>query len=301
LLNPQLGALAALVTAVFWTATSTFFTLAGREVGSVVVNRSRLLLASIFLLSTHWIMMGQPLPFDAQPEQWLWLALSGFIGFVLGDAFLFQAFVWVGPRISMLMMSLAPVIAAIVSWFALNEKLSLTQIIGIVVTIMGVVIVMLDRRSKRTTVENKDYFRGVLFGLGAASGQALGLIASKFGLSDGFSPLSGNTIRVITATGILWLLTLISQQGKSTIGALREKRNARYTILGGTIFGPFLGVWFSLIAIQNAPVGIASTLMGLSPIFLVPVGRILFRETFTWRTVVGTIIAMGGVSLLFLS
>jgi drug/metabolite transporter (DMT)-like permease len=298
-LNPQLGALAALVTAVFWTATSTFFTLAGREVGSVVVNRSRLLLASLFLLSTHWIIMGQPLPLDAQPEQWLWLALSGFVGFVLGDAFLFQAFVWVGPRISMLMMSLAPVIAAIVSWFALNEKLSLAQIIGIVVTIVGVVIVMLDRRSKTTTVQNKDYFRGVLFGLGAASGQALGLIASKFGLSDGFSALSGNTIRVITATGVLWLLTLISQQGKSTIAALREKRNARYTILGGTIFGPFLGVWFSLIAIQNAPVGIASTLMGLSPIFLVPVGRVLFRETFTWRTVVGTFIAMGGVSLLF--
>jgi drug/metabolite transporter (DMT)-like permease len=300
-LNAQIGALAAVATAMFWSATSTFFTIAGREVGSVVVNRSRLLLASLFLLTTHWVITGQPLPLDARLDQWFWLALSGFIGFVLGDAFLFQAFVWIGPRISMLMMSLAPVIAAVVSWFALNEQLSLTQILGIIVTISGAMVVMLDRRGQAATVENKDYFRGVLFGLGAASGQALGLIASKFGLSDGFSALSGNTIRVITATLIMWLLALLTRQGKPTISALRTARKARFAILGGTIFGPFLGVWLSLIAIQNAPVGIASTLMGLSPIFLVPVGRILFREIFTWRTVAGTLTAIGGVALLFLT
>ena len=300
-MNAQIGALAALATAVFWSATSTFFTLAGREVGSVIVNRSRLLLASLFLLTTHWIIMGEPLPFSAQPEQWLWLALSGFIGFVLGDAFLFQAFVWVGPRISMLMMSLAPVIAAIVSWFALDEQLTVGQVLGILVTVSGVAIVMLDRRHERTTAESRDYLRGVLFGLGAAAGQALGLIASKFGLSDGFSALSGNTIRVITATSIMWLLTFLTGKARLTFEAIKVQNKARMAIVGGTIFGPFLGVWLSLIAIQNAPVGIASTLMGLSPIFLVPIGRIVFRESFSWRTVAGTLIAIAGVALLFLT
>jgi drug/metabolite transporter (DMT)-like permease len=220
---------------------------------------------------------------------------------VLGDAFLFQAFVWVGPRISMLMMSLAPVIAAVVSWFALGERLSITQSLGIIVTIGGVIIVLLDRRSESASVENKDFVRGVLFGLGAASGQALGLIASKFGLSDGFSALSGNTIRVLTATIIIWILAILTKQGVVTFETLVSKRKARFAILGGTVFGPFLGVWLSLIAIQNAPVGIASTLMGLSPIFLVPVGRILFREVFTWLTVLGTCTAIGGVSMLFLA
>jgi drug/metabolite transporter (DMT)-like permease len=298
-LNPQIGAIAAIVTAVFWSATSTFFTLAGREVGSVIVNRSRLLLASLFIIVTHWVLIGEPLPFDALPEQWFWLSLSGFIGFVLGDAFLFQAFIWVGARISMLMMSMAPVIAAVVSWFALGEKLVPMQILGIIVTISGVIVVMLDRRRETVTVENKDNFRGVLFGLGAASGQALGLIASKFGLSDGFSPLSGNAIRLISATIVMWLLTIFTGNAGRTIKTLIEKKNAQLAILGGTLFGPFLGVWLSLVAIQNAPVGIASTLMGLSPIFLVPIGRIVFREVFTWRTVVGTVTAMIGVALLF--
>lgn len=300
-MNPQIGAIAAIATAVFWSATSTFFTLAGREVGSVIVNRSRLLLASLFILSTHWILMGEPLPFNAPAERWFWLGLSGFIGFVLGDAFLFQAFIWVGPRISMLMMSLAPVIAAAVSWFALGEKLAPIQILGILVTISGVIVVMLDRRRETITVENKDYFRGVLFGLGAASGQALGLIASKFGLSDGFSPLSGNAIRLITATTIMWLFTIFTGNAGRTINTLIKKKNSQLAIFGGTLFGPFLGVWLSLVAIQNAPVGIASTLMGLSPIFLVPIGRIVFGEVFTWRTVAGTVTAMVGVALLFLT
>lgn len=300
-MNAQVGAFAALATAVFWSATSTFFTIAGREVGSVVVNRSRLFLASIFLLATHWIVMGEPIPFAATRDQWFWLALSGLIGFVLGDAFLFQAFVWVGPRISMLMMSLAPVIAAVVSWFALGEHLSILQFSGILVTISGVVWVMLDRRASSTVVENRDYFRGVLFGLGAASGQALGLIASKFGLRGGISPLSGNTIRVITATLIIWLLALLTRSARSSVQSFMRSRPARLSILGGTFFGPFLGVWLSLIAIQNAPVGNASTLMGLSPIILVPIGRIVFREQFTWWTIAGTLIAMVGVTLLFLS
>ncbi|MDF1499444.1 MAG: DMT family transporter [Anaerolineales bacterium] len=300
-MNPQVGALAAIVTAIFWSATSTFFTLAGREVGSVIVNRARLLLASSFLLATHWIVMGEPLPLSALPEQWFWLALSGLIGFVLGDAFLFQAFVWIGPRLSMLMMSLAPIIAAVVSWFILGERLAVIQIGGIALAISGVVVVMLDRRAGATTVENKDYFRGLLFGLGAASGQALGLIASKLGLAGGLSPLSGNTIRVLTATSILWLVTLVMRQGKSTFDALLAQKQARFAILGGTVFGPFLGVWLSLVAIQNSPVGIASTLMGLSPIFLVPIGRIVFNESFTWRTLAGTLAAIGGVALLFVT
>lgn len=300
-MNPQSGALAALTAAMFWSATSTLFTLAGRQVGAMVVNRTRLLLASIFLISTHWVITGEPIPISAMPEQWFWLSLSGFIGFILGDAFLFQAFVWVGPRISMLMMSLAPVIAAIVSWFTLDERLNVTQIAGIPLTISGIVIVMLDRRTGSNAVENKDYFRGVLFGLGAASGQALGLIASKFGLTGGFSTLSGITIRVLTATLILWLGTLLMRQGKNTINAFLRTERAGFAILGGTIFGPFLGVWLSLVAIQNAPVGIASTLMGLSPIFLVPIGRIVFGESFTWRTIVGTLTAIGGVALLFIT
>ena len=62
-----LGQLAALATSVAWSFTSVFFTLSGRQVGSAVVNRVRLLLAVTFTVLTHWLLTGHPLPLDAEP------------------------------------------------------------------------------------------------------------------------------------------------------------------------------------------------------------------------------------------
>jgi drug/metabolite transporter (DMT)-like permease len=60
-------------------------------------------------------------------------------------------------------------------------------------------------------------------------------------------------------------------------------------------------VWFSLIAVQNAPVGIASTLTSLTPIMLIPLSRIVFKEAITWRAVGGTLLAVAGTAILFLA
>ena len=124
------GELAALTTALCWSFTSIFFTLSGRQVGSVVVNRVRLLVATIFLVLAHWL-LAIPLPLRADPERWLWLGLSGVIGLVLGDAFLFQSYVWVGPRLGMLMMSSVPVISTLLAWIFLAETLVVSQVTGI--------------------------------------------------------------------------------------------------------------------------------------------------------------------------
>jgi drug/metabolite transporter (DMT)-like permease len=283
-----IGELAGLATSVMWTGTSTFFTLAGRKIGSVVLNRIRLVLAAIFLLLTHWILFGIPVPLYASSTNVVWLSLSGVIGLVLGDAFLFQAFVLIGPRLSMLLMSLAPVIATM-------------PILGIMVTMMGLAAVVSDRPEVNHTVEeNRDYVRGLLFGLGGATGQALGLVTSKLGVGNNFPALSGNVIRMLAAVIVMWVLTIVAGQARSTINTFIQAGKARFHVLGGAIFGPFLGVWLSLIAVQHTEVGVASTLMSLPPIFLLPVGRILFKEQIGWRALAGTIIALLGVAILFL-
>ncbi len=108
-----LGELASLATAVCWTGSATFFSIASRRLGSIVLNRTRLLLAVVFLLITHTLVLGTPLPLDAAPDRWLWLGLSGVVGLAIGDAMLFQAYVLIGPRLGMLMMSTAPVMSAL--------------------------------------------------------------------------------------------------------------------------------------------------------------------------------------------
>ena len=293
-----LGEIAALTTALCWSFTSIFFTLAGRRVGSVTVNRLRLIMATIFLTVTHWL-LATPLPLRAAPERWFWLGLSGVVGLVLGDAFLFQAYVWIGPRLGMLMMSSVPVISTLLAWLFLGETLAFNQIAGVLLTVGGIAWVVMERTGSRgQSTENPNYLWGILFGLGAAGGQALGLILAKKGLGGDFPALSGNFIRMVTALVVMW--AFIRGQAGLTFRRLGSQPQAALTIMGGALTGPFLGVWMSLVAIQLTRIGIASTLMALPPILLLPIGYYVFKERITRRAIIGTLLAIMGVALLFL-
>jgi len=294
-----IGEIAALTTSVAWSFTSIFFTIAGKEVGSLVVNRTRLLFASIFLLIAHFILYGNFLPIHAELYRWEWLALSGFIGLVFGDGLLFQAFVLIGARLSMLLMSLVPIISTILAWLFLNEILSLFEIIAIILTVGGIVWVILDRNNRHNRSDSKNYFWGIIFAFGGALGQAFALVTAKKGLGGNFPALSANLIRVITAMVIFWIITIIQGRAISNFRFWRNSR-ARWSIIGGSIFGPFLGIWLSMIAIKYAQIGIASTLMALPPIFLLPLTHWIFKEHHSWRTIIGTVLAVAGVAIIFL-
>jgi len=296
-----LGPFAAIGTSFCWSFTSTFFTLAGRKVGSLVVNRTRLALAVIFLLLTHWALMGSIFPWHASPERWFWLGLSGILGLVIGDAMLFQSFILLGPRLSMLIMSLTPVISTLLAWILLGERLTAWQLVAIAITVTGVASVILDQDGNNAAiVSGKGYLIGVLFGLGGAVGQASGLIAAKKGLAGDFSALSGALIRMFVAMVALWLITFAMRQGRETLRRLKNDPQAMKYLLVGAFFGPFLGVYLSLIAVQATAVGIASTLMALAPVFLLPISHFVFGERIGLRAIAGTLVAISGVAMLLL-
>jgi drug/metabolite transporter (DMT)-like permease len=282
-------------------ATSTQFTFAARKVGSVVLNRTRLVLAVLLNTATH-LLLGLALPFSISPDRWFWLGLSGIIGLVIGDAFLFQAFVWIGPRLTMLMMSLAPIIASLTAWIFLGETLTPGEITGILITVAGIAWVVMDHNHQggRSDANPRVYLLGILFGLGAATGQALGLITAKKGVYGDFPALTGTLMRMLVAMFVLWGLTILRRQVGVTLSTLAANRKALWLIMGGAVTGPFLGVTCSLYAVQNAPVGVASTLMALPPVILLPVGYYLFHERFGWQSIAGTLVAIAGVAMLFM-
>ncbi len=296
-----MGELAGLLTSVFFTGTSVMFTLAGQRVGSTVVNRTRLVLAVLFLTLAHPL-FGLALPWGAALDRWLWLGLSGIVGLALGDAFLFQAFVWIGPRLTMLMLSLAPVLATILAWVFLGERLSTGQVWAIILTVTGTAWVVLDPKGNKPPREGarSHYGRGILYGFGAAIGQAVGLIFARQGLQGDFPALSGTLMRMIVAAVALWGWAALRKQAGTTLSVLRAHPDALRFLLAGSLFGPFIGVTLSLYAVQYAPVGVASTLTSLPPVFLLPVGYFFFHERFSWQAVLGTLLAISGVALLFL-
>ncbi|MBD3233767.1 MAG: EamA family transporter [candidate division Zixibacteria bacterium] len=299
----MIGELAALTTALCWAFTSIFFTLGGMRVGSVVVNRVRLLIAVVFLSISHLVYTGQLIPIDAEPRRWFWLGISGLIGLVIGDAMLFQAFVVIGPRLSILLMSFVPVISAFLAYILLGEILSLVELAAIAVVIGGISWVVLERdinNNRHKQLTTKQFSIGILLGFGGAFGQAGGLLASKVGLEGGFSALSGNLIRMIVAASIMWILTIAVGEAKRTISRLKDTK-AFTAIIGGSFFGPFVGVWMSLIAIVHTKIGIASTLMTLTPILVIPLSHYVFKERISVRAVLGTIVAVAGVALLMMN
>jgi len=295
-----IGELAALFTSLCFTGTSVLFTFAGQRVGSAVVNRMRVILALLFLMTINWLLSGSPLPLNAGPERWLWFALSGVIGYAIGDAFLFQTYICIGAQRGMLLMSLAPLITALLAWPLFDEMLTLGQWLGILTTLLGIVWVI-SRRNTAPLPANCKPSQGVLYGLGAALGQAVGFLLSKQGLIGGFSPIAGNTIRMLAAVIALWGVLLFQGQASRTVNAIRANPRILGMLALASLFGPVLGVSSSLFALDYIPVGVASTLTALPPVLLLPVSWLVFKEPFDWQAVLGTLVAIGGTALLFLS
>ncbi|MCU0511689.1 MAG: DMT family transporter [Anaerolineae bacterium] len=299
------GELAALATSVCFSFGSTLFTLAGRAYeSSALVNRTRLVLALGCVLALHLLLTGTLLPLAAGPAPWLWLAASGLVGLALGDTFLFQAFVLVGPRLAMLMMALAPVLGGLLAWVFLGEVLAAADVAGIAVVVAGIMLVVSDRAGQPLATAGgaspRVYIIGLLCGLGGAAGQAGGLVLSKIGLSYGLEPLSGNAIRLLAATAAVWLVTLVSGRARGTVHRLRQHPRAFAQMCLATLLGPVVGVWLNLVAVRAAPVGVAATLSSLMPILLIPISAVVFKERITGRAVAGTLLALAGTTLFFL-
>jgi drug/metabolite transporter (DMT)-like permease len=297
----HLGELAALGTALCWTATALFFAEAGVRIGSLVVNVLRLVMALGMLTLLGWITRGLPWPTDATPHAWLWLSISGVVGFAFGDLCLFRAFVLIGPRISSLIMSLAPPIAALLGYWVLGERLDHAHAVGMALTVAGVGWALSDRRpataaGPASPSDRRARLVGVLLAVGGALGQGGGLVLSKHGMGN-YDAFAATQIRVL-AGAVSFALIFTAIRGWPRVGqALRQSRAMLLTGLGA-VFGPFLGVSLSLLAVQHTKAGIAASIMAIYPVMLIPVVVLLGRERVGLGGVLGTVLAVLGVVLL---
>ena len=295
-----IGEIAALVTSLCFAITAMIFTSTGRSIGSQVTNRMRLVFGLIYLVVLNVILFREPLPLAAGSARWIWLSLSGVIGLSLGDTFFFLSLVSVGPRLGSLLLSLAPIFGSIIAWIFFNETLTFLQITGIILALAGIGWVVMSHEVPSNTPHGNTQ-RGVLFGVLAALGQAVGLVLSKQGMFGEFSPFQANVIRMLAAVLFTWIWTLIEGKAGETITAFRAKPQVIGLIALGALIGPVLGVSASLLAVQHAEIGVASTLMALPPVIILPFSYFVFKEKIGWPAIAGTILAIIGVAILFLA
>lgn len=299
----QIGQIAALSTAFFWSLTAIFFSKSGELVGAIFLNKIRLLFAVIIYASIIFVLYGSVIPEGINSTQYFWLGISGVVGLALGDSFLFKALLVIGPRLTTLIFSCNPIITTTVAWFFLGEKLSPINLFGIALTTSGILWVILEKQNgngKNKHLDKKTLIKGVLLALGGATGQALGLILTKQGMSHSggeIDPLMASYIRLLFALVAIWTVSGLSGHLPNVLRAMGNKKAMLYAF-GGTIVGPFLGVWMSLVAIKYISTGIAATLNSLVPIMIIPVVMIVYKEKISPRSWIGAILAVVGVSLL---
>ncbi|HZH93447.1 MAG TPA: DMT family transporter [Tissierellaceae bacterium] len=294
----NIGELAALATAFSWTLVGIFFGKASSRIGSLSVNFIKLVFGFAFLTVTALITRGVPFPIDASLHNWTWLTISGIIGFFIGDFFMLKAYIEVGVRISLFMMATSPPMAALLGYFLLGEKLSLSGVIGMMVTIMGIVIVVMSRDRGGQGVRMKYSPRGLFYAFMGALGQATGLIFSKVGLLD-YNTFAATQIRIIAGfISFVVFVTIMGRWGELKL-AIKDKEAIKYTLYG-SFFGPFLGVSMSLVALRYTTAGIASTITSITPITIIPFSIFLFKEKVKPSEIFGAFVSVAGVAILLL-
>ena len=293
---PHLGEITSLLTACCWSFSSYIFTAAANRIGSVQINIDRMILAVIILFATITL---AGISIDLSNNQILNLSISGIIGLVIGDTFLFKAFTMIGTRLSMLLMSLTPAMSAILAYFFLSEKIVMLGIIGMIITLFGIVLVVFDRKEKDASHSKRGL--GIVYGILGAFGQAVGMIFAKLAFEE--SNINGflaTFVRLFAAAILILPVSILLRRYKNPITLYRSDTKGLALTFGGTFFGPFLGITLSLISIASTSVGIASTLMATVPVIMLPIGKFVFKDQINLKAIIGAVIAVAGVAILFL-
>ena len=304
-----IGELISIAVAFSWTATALLSEFGSKRMGNLTLNLMRMVITLVFSCILFWVIGGTPLPAGASTEAYLWMMLSGVVGYVIGDFCLFQCYLIIGSKYGQLFMTLAPIAAAVTAWFTLGQQIRPQAMLAMLVTLAGIAISVLGRGDNHK-VSLKLPLAGVLFAIGAAVCQGVGLVLSKIGMNHYESsltttlqpwmlPFHANFFRCIAGV-IGFSLLMAFREGFAPLKRGVRDRKGMTAAVATTIFGPFVGVGASLLAVQYTAAGIASTLMALTPIIIILPAWWIFKQPITLKSLLGAVISVVGVSLFFL-
>lgn len=296
---PYVGEISAIISAFAFSACALFFTSASHRIGSFSMSHFRMLFATVMLVIIQLILTGRLFPAEMSLVNWLLLAMSGLTGFFMCDALLFQSYVDSSPRIGVLIFNIYPFVGALFAWVFLKEVLSFGAVIGITITMGGIVWVALERGDGNIHLHKRHYARGMILASGAGILQGISFVLAKPSMEGEGSadPLTATLIRAMFGGAAFWAVSLVRGRLR---GIVRKSSNSRAML--ATFFGAvvgFIGVWLSMIAVKLAPVGIATTLIAMMPVTILPMTAIVHRERISWRAIIGAIVACLGVAILF--
>lgn len=293
-----LGESFAFITAIGWALSSILFEVAAKKSDSLSVNVIRLVIGISFLGVITLFSKGMFLPFDSNIHNWTFLGISGAIGLFLGDLFLYEAYILIGARICMLFMTLTPLIVGTFGFLFLGEKMTSLQLAAMFITCSGILMVVLKpKNNKNQESEKKLSGRGILCIILAVTFEALGNIFTKIG-SAGYDASSSTQIRMICAFFVFAVYVTFKKKWTHIFVQVKDKKLLIF-IAGGTITAT-VGITFLVSAFQLINTGVASTISSISPVLVIPISILVFKEKVKLKEIVGAFVSVIGIGLFFL-
>ena len=286
------GEIASLLAACCWAVGLNLFRRDVTEIGSGAVNLFKGMVGSTLFLLTL-ALSGFP---EIGARAQAYLVVSGVVGFALGDTFLFFTLSQMGPHRAALFGSLGPVFTALGAWTLLGETLGAGRLLGIALAAGGVAVVVYFRRGVGAGHATG---RGVVFGILAAVCHACGVLLTKRGLEDA-DALAASTLRLTAATVVLALAAL----GRGRLGpdlARLFRRASLSRLVPAALIGTFTGIWLMQVGIERTESAVANALHSTTPLFTLVIAVFVLRERIGALPVLGSLVAVAGVLLLFLS
>lgn len=280
-----------------------------RRLGANAANFGRVLIAAILLaLWAH--LFGLGLGGGALAI----FFLSGCIGFGLGDISLFHALPRLGPRLSSLLAGcLAAPFAGLIEWLWLGTRLTVAQALGGLVILSGVGLALAPEQ--HAPIAPRARLVGILLGVLAALGQALGAVLSRKAYAVAAaagSQVDGGTAAyqrvlgglLIGAIPCLWL----QLRGWTKSGArfpvhlsASERTAAWRWVILNALAGPTAGVAFYQSALKTTPSGLVMAIIATTPLVIIPLSYFLEGERPSLRSLAGGVLAVVGVVALTLA
>lgn len=287
------AAIFALTSALLWAFVSILFKKLGDDVSPIGMNLGKSVIASFFLGILFLFYDRTPISNNAV----IFLGISGLLGISLGDTFYFQSLVRLGPRLSLIITTLIPVVTILLVHIMLHESLLPISWLGIFFTLSGVFLVLWD--GAPVACYPIEWKSGIIYGVLTVLCCAAAVIFSKMALNS-TSALKATFIRQIFGVLGLIFLGLINFQLKDWLKPLFNGFSLMKKLFFASFVGTFLGTWFCILALKYTDTAIAATLNATGPLFILPLAFFILKEKISSRAIMGSLVAVGGVSLIFL-
>ncbi|KPV96803.1 EamA-like transporter family protein [Pseudoalteromonas sp. P1-9] len=293
----MLGEVAALAAAFFWALASLLYGRFSHHFSALQLNLVKGVIAASLMLLTLPLLPN--VEFSLSPEHIGILLFSGVIGIAIGDSAYFASLKRIGVNKTLLLESIAPPLSGILAVLILGSLLTWQSWLGVLVTTFAVALVVMQPETHTQKVNAA----GIGFGLLASVCQASGVVISHYALVAGdIEPLLGAVLRLLAGVGALLVTLLLfkrRQLAQLVTGFSKMAQREFVLLLLAIVVGTFLTLWLQQIALKYANPAVAQTLIATSPLFIL-LFSILKGQIPSGKTLFGTVLAVGGISLFFI-